>query len=461
MEGRRRVLDRSRRPAPGPAPAIHLPEFRRRRLSNGLTVLSIPHDDLPEISARIVFPYGAADDPAEREGSALLVARGLTEGTRARSAREIAEELDHLGAIFSIEVSQDATVLSLRFLSHVLEPALDLLAEIIGQAAFPPHEVDRLKEQRLDEIASGLDEPRVVAGLRLNEAIFGDHPYAMREGGSRETVSAIEPDDLRGFHGRHYRPDTGTLILVGDLPAGSELEGRLEEAFGSWTGTGASSRALPEPVAPESRRLWAVDVSGPQSEVRVGGIGIARHDARYFAVMVMNAILGGLFSSRINLNLREDKGWTYGARSRFDARKRPGPYYVATAVDAKATGGAVREILGELDRMKAEPPSEEELGLAKNALTFSLPRVFETPPQVSRRVAQQVIYQLPDDYWERYRDRIQAVTREDVQATAERCLNTGRTAIVVVGPLAEFHDELVEIAPVELRDREGEPLVRG
>lgn len=454
MSGARRLaLDRSQRPSPGPAPRIRLPQFERTRLANGLEMLHVPQDDLPEVSARLVVPFGAAEDPQGQAGTALLVARALTEGTAERSAREVAEVLDHLGAIFSIEVTQDASVLSLRFLSHVLDDALRLLAEIIERPAFEPEEIARLKEQRLDEIASGLDEPRVVAGLRLNEAIFGSHPYAMREGGDERTVNAIEPDTLRGYHGRHYRPGGATLVVVGDIPA--DLDERVASSFGGWSGHTEEGRTLPEPEAADDRRIWGVDWTGPQSEVRVGGIGIARSDPDYFAAMVMNAVLGGLFSSRINLNLREDKGWTYGAYSRFDTRRKPGPYYVGTAVDADATDRAVEEILAELDRMKAEPPEEDELDLAKNALTFSLPRVFETAPQVSKRVAQQVIYGLADDYWERYRDRVQEVTAEAVADVARRCLDTRCAAVVVVGPLDRFRTGLSELGSLEERDRHG------
>jgi zinc protease len=172
----------------------------------------------------------------------------------------------------------------------------------------------------------------------------------------------------------------------------------------------------------------------------------------------MNSILGGLFSSRINMNLREDKGWTYGASSHFDGRKRRGPYVVSTAVDSRATVAAVREILGELGRMKSEPATDEELALAVNALTLSLPRTFETVGQVSRRVAQQVIYDLPDDYWEVYSREIRAVTRDDVQRVAERFLSTDQIAIVVVGPVEECRNELAEFGVVEMRDIHGRPV---
>ncbi len=450
-------VDRTRRPPPGPPPQIRLPQYERFHLTNGLSVVAVRHDDLPEVSARVVIPFGASDDDRERAGTALLVARALTEGTSERTAGEVAERLDYLGARFSIDVDHDATTLSLHFLSRVFDEALAFLAEVLSRPAFDPSEVGRLRDERLDEIASSLDEPRAVASLRLHEACFGDHPYGMRAGGVEETVREINAETLRNFHARYYGAAGATLVIVGDLPEGDQLKRRLTAALSVWSGDPDNPRPLADPSVGDGRHLWAIPWDGPQSEIRVGGLGIRRLDPDYPAVMVMNAILGGLFSSRINMNLREDKGWTYGAASRFDARKRRGPFYAATAVDAAATVSAVREILGEMEKMKVEPASDAELELAKNALTLSLPRLFETVGQVCGRVAQQAIYGLPDDYWITYRDQVAAVTREDVLAAARRLLTTERSAIVVVGPVADFQAELEKLGPVEIRDTAGRP----
>ncbi|UCF18230.1 MAG: insulinase family protein [Gemmatimonadota bacterium] len=453
----REVIDRSRRPGPGPAPQIRLPRFERFRLGNGLKVVAVRHGALPEISARVVLKHGSTTDPAERAGTALLTARALTEGTEGRSAGAVAEWLDQLGAVFRVDVDHDSAVLSLDFLSRVRDEALQFLAEVMTRPSFEAKEVERLRDERLDEIARGLDEPRVVAALRWNEANFGGHPYGMRTGGVEETVRRIDESVLRGFHARHYRPASATLVIVGDLPELDRLKSRLETAFAAWSGEPTEPAPVSEPQPASSRRLWAIQWPGPQTEIRIGGLGIARLHAEYATVLVMNAVLGGLFSSRINMNLREDKGWTYGAASRVDARKQRGPLYVATAVDAKASVDAVREILGEMERMKTEPPDEEELGLAINALTLSLPRLFETVSQVAGRVAHQVIYGLPDDYWETYAQQFRAVSRADVQRAAERLLDTGSAAIVVVGPMRDFHAELQSLGEVEIRDIRGRP----
>lgn len=458
--GGNNVVDRSRRPAPGRAPTIRLPRFERFQLDNGLSVLAVRHDDMPEVSARLVLPFSATDDPESKAGTALMVARALTEGTEGRDAREVAEWIDFLGARFGVDVDHDSTLLNLRFLSRVTDGALDFFQEILTGPAFEPKEVARLREERLDEIARGLDEPRIVASLRFNEAVFDGHPYAVRPGGTEETVATIDEETLRRFHARYYRPSSATLVLVGDLPDQQELRGRLEGTLGRWEGAADSAGTLGEPADLDGRRLWGIQWGGPQSEIRLGSVGVERLDPDYPTVMVMNAILGGLFSSRINMNLREDKGWTYGATSRFDARKRRGPFVAATAVDARVTVDAVREILAEIEGVQNVPPTDEELKLAKNALTLSLPRLFETVGQVSGRVAHQVIYNLPDDYWETYGERLRAVDRDDVVRVAERLLSTERLAIVVVGPVAELEDQLAEVGSFERRDIHGRPAGR-
>lgn len=454
------MIDRSRRPAPGLAPAIRLPRFERFQLDNGLSVLAVRHDDMPEVCARLVLPYSATDDPESKAGTALMMARALTEGTEDRDAREVAERIDFLGARFGVDVDHDSTLLTLRFLSRVTDGALNFFEEILTRPAFDPKEVGRLREERLDEIARGLDEPRVVASLRFNEAVFDGHPYAVRPGGTEETVAAIDAETLRRFHARYYRPSSATLVLVGDLPDQKALRGQLESTLGRWEGAADRAGMAGEPVDLEARRLWGIQWEGPQSEIRVGGIGIERLDPDYPTVMVMNAILGGLFSSRINMNLREEKGWTYGATSRFDARRRRGPFVAATAVDARVTVDAVREILGEIEGVQNVPPTDEELKLAKNAMTLSLPRLFETVGQVSGRVAHQVIYGLPDDYWETYGERLRAVGRDDVVRVADRLLSTERVAIVVVGPVTELEDRLEELGSLERRDIQGRPAGR-
>ena len=444
-------LDRSRPPVLGPPPEIRLPTYHRFGLSSGLRVLAVPHDDLPEVAVELLLPVSTADDPPDLGGLAMLTARALSEGTRRKSAREVAEVFDDLGASFSVDVTPDAAVLSLECLEPVLSDALALLVEVLTEPAFDPAEVSRLRDERLDEIARGLDEPRVVASLRLLEAIFGpDHPYGRPEGGRKETVERLDAEALRRFHAETFRPRGSTLILVGDVRP-DDLPPRLEKLFAPWNAPDARRTTVPAQPEGSARGVLAVQrPQSPQSEIRLGGIGIDRKHADYFAFKVMNAILGGLFNSRINMNLREEKGWTYGAYTRFETHHRAGPIYATTAVDGAVTGDAVAEILREIEGLRSALPRPDEFQLAKNALSLSLPRLLETPAQVAAQVAEQLVYGLPDDYWERYIDEIGRVTREDVLRVARRYLRPEAWATVVVGDVEPHLPVLAGLGDVSL-----------
>lgn len=447
----RAPLDRTRPPPLGPAPEIRLPRYHRFQLANGLQVLAVPHDDLPEVAVELLLPVSTADDPPGLGGLAVLTARALSEGTRRKSAQQVAEAFDELGASFTAEASADASVLALECLEPVLEGALRLLVEVVAEPAFEPKEIRRLRDERLDEIARGLDEPRVVANLRLLESIFGpEHTYGRPEGGRREEVERIDAAEVRAFHERTYRPRGSTLVLVGDVDP-ADLPARVERLFEPWSAPGERRTTIPAGAARPAHGVLAIQrEASPQSEIRLGGIGIARRDPDYFAFKVMNAILGGLFSSRVNMNLREEKGWTYGAYTRFETHHRPGPFYATTAVDAAVTADAVAEILREIEGLRGAPPRPDEFELAKNALALSLPRLLETPAQVAAQIAEQVVYGLPDDYWECYIDAIGRVTPDDVVRVARRYLRPETWAAVVVGDVEPHLPALGRVGDVTL-----------
>ncbi|MGH7545818.1 MAG: M16 family metallopeptidase, partial [Gemmatimonadota bacterium] len=449
---RGRRLDRSRPPALGPAPSIRLPRYHRSRLRNGLKVLAVPHDDLPEVAVELLLPVSTADDPDGQGGLAVMTARALSEGTRTKSAQEVAEAFDELGASFQAEVGADATVLTVECLEPVLADALELVVELLVEPAFDPKEVSRLRDERLDEIARGLDEPHVVANLRLLESIFGsEHAYGRPEGGRKEEIERIDAAAVRRFHARTYTPHGATLVLVGAVQP-DELPAQLATLFGRWSTDFEKRATIPADAPAAAHGVLAVHrESSPQSEIRLGGLGLARRDPDYFAFKLMNAILGGLFNSRVNMNLREDKGWTYGAYTRFETHHRPGPFYATTAVDANVTADAFQELVREVEGLREAPPRDDEFRLAQNALSLSLPRILETPAQVAAQVAEQVVYRLPDDYWEQYIDAITALTPNDIVRVARRYLRPERWSAVVVGDaephlarLADFGDVTVE-----------------
>lgn len=429
-----RVLDRSKPPESGTRPALRLPRSERHTLSNGMDVLVLARPALPEVSLRLITEAGAALEPERECGVAELTGRLLTEGAAGRDAMQMAAWLDLLGASFMVSASYDVTMVSMHALSDTLSGALDYLAATTRDPTFAVSETDRVRQERLDEIERDRDEPSIVATRRLVSAIYGTHPYGRPSDGTYESVSGLDAETVRRFHNRRYTSRAAALIACGDVTPESLLA-ELEERFGDWP-AGDEVPPLPEvpprPLRP-GRPLIVDRPGSAQSEIRIGTIGAPFQTEDLYAATLGNAILGGLFSSRINMNLREDKGWTYGARSAFYFRRGAGPFVAQTAVETPVTADAVREMMSEIEGIVSDPPSDEEMSLAKNALTLSLPRQFETTSQVTGKLARQVIFSLPEDYWERYPERINAVTRDQVVAAMDRYLDAGRLVLLVVG----------------------------
>ncbi|MDX1578312.1 MAG: pitrilysin family protein, partial [Gemmatimonadota bacterium] len=339
---------------------------------------------------------------------------------------------------------------SMHLLAGVLEEALEFLATTIGGPAFPEREVARVRSERLDEIARRQDEPATVADHALIARLYGDGLYGRPVGGDEPTVSAIEPHDVRAYHAARYAPEGGRLLVCGDVEAEAVIDAVREHLTSL---SGAALRVEP-PAAPEGRGgdVILIDRPGsPQAEIRVGTIGVPFGTPDHHAIIVANAILGGLFNSRINMNLREDKGWTYGARSGFRFRRGAGPFVARTAVETGVTAAAFEEILAEIETMTREPASGEELELAKHALTLSLPLQFETASQITSKVSRQRIYDLPDDYWEEYRERIEAVTAEQVLDVCRAYLSRERLTLLAVTDGDAAEEGLESLGDVERR----------
>ncbi len=444
--------DRGRPPEPGSARPLELPEIRSFTLGSGVRVRTLERPDLPEVSIRVLLEAGAGAEPPERSGVAELTGRLLTEGAGGRSAREMARWLDRMGASFSVQVSHDLAMVSVHLLRDVLPDALDYLAAALREPAFEEEEVERIRSERLDEIERERDDAATVADEALAAAVYGGHPYGRPAAGLYPTVAAADAPAIRRYHRGRYGASGASMVVCGDVGL-AELREGLEGRFGDWAGGGGPEDLAAEPEAPVAGAdVVLVDRPGSaQSEIRMGGVGITRDDAAFHAAQMANAILGGLFNSRLNMNLREDKGWTYGARTSFRARRGRGPFVARAAVDTPVTADAFREMEEEIRGLVRRPPSPEEMALARNALTLSLPRQFETVSQVSGKVATQVAYGLGDDYWERYRDRVEAVTPEEVVAVAERYLDPSRLVRVAVGDASEVASDLGELGTLEVR----------
>jgi zinc protease len=446
-------------PAPGPEPTFVVPKFGRFKLKNGLEVVLAEFHDLPLVDLNLVIKSGGAANPPDLAGLADMTRRMLDEGTKTRSALAIADELATLGAVLGGGTTWDSSNASLSVLTKNLDGGLALFADVVTAPAFDPQEFARVRDNTLQAVARRKDSPPTVASLAFSRVLFGPkHPYGWPMTGVEASLKKMTPADLKKFYEASWRPGNAVLIVAGDVTAAT-LRPKLEAAFKSWKPGKAVARKLPAPApAADKTKIFLVDkADAPQSSIRVGLIGIDRKSPDYFPVTVMNMILGGGFY-RLDLNLREGKAWTYGARSMFDARKTPGPFSAGGEFVAAHSAESVGEILKEVNGMRDADVTDAELNRARDQITKSFPARFATRSQVAGQLAELAVFGLPDSYLTDYAKKIRAVTKDDVRRVARKYLDPGRLSIVVVGDQKSLLDPLAKIAPVELRDLDGNPL---
>lgn len=450
----------STRPAPGPPRDYRFPFFERVTLDNGLGVIVAPVHKLPIVSAVLVADAGAASEPASAYGVAELTARMLLEGTRTRNGDALSEQFERWGAAVGASADWDAAMLSMTVLAPHLDDAMALFAEVLLEPAFPERELARIKAERLADLLQLRTEPRGLADEMFTRFLYDESSrYASPEHGDVASVKSIDRAAVERFYQARYRPPGGTLILVGDI-AVSEGVALAQRLFGSWSGGAASTSAVSDKPARTARSVHIVrKEDAPQSEIRVGQVGLPRSHPDYFPALILNGLLGGLFSSRINLNLREVHAYTYGAHSSFDWRRGAGPFVVSTAVKSDVTAAAAREILLEISRIRADAVSEDELTLATSYLDGVFPIRYETTDSIARALAALTVYGLPNDYFDTYRASIRRVTAMDVLHAADKHLHPDQLQLVVVGDPAVIAAPLEELdaGPVGLYDAEGRP----
>lgn len=449
------TVDRGSPPSPGPIRPVRFPAVHRKRLDNGLTVLSARHGDLPLVTARLVVDAGAAAEPDAKAGLARLTAAALETGTADRSADEIAWAFERLGVEVDAVADWDATTLQVTVPRERLESAVALLSELARQPAFPAGEVERLRDEQRAAILQRRTEPRALADDMANRFVFAPGvPYARPLAGTLETVEPLDRDDAEAFYRSRFLAGAAALLLVGDIDDDDAVE-LADRHFGAWTSGRPDRPDFDVAPAIEETTVIVVDRPGAvQSELRIGHVGVARDHEDYFPLIVMNTILGGSFTSRLNMSLRERYGFTYGARSRFAFRRRPGPFVVQTAVATEVTGKAVQHTLRELAELQGQGASDDEVASARDYLRGVLPLQLQTTGQLSGRLAELVTYGLSDDYYDRYRDRVAAVTTDDVARVARRHLHLDRLAVVVVGDADSVAPELeqLDIGPVRVEE---------
>lgn len=448
------------RPVPGPTRDYRFPAFERLTLDNGLALVVAPVSKLPVVTVLALVDAGASADPAGREGVALLTARALAEGTETSDGAELAEQFEQLGTALDTSADWDSTIARITVTTDRFPAALERLADVLRTPSFPERDVERLKQERLAELLQQQAEPRGLADDMFDRFTYAsDSRYALPDGGTESTVNALDRRAAEEFYRAQYTPGTTTLIIVGDITTDA-ARSMTTDAFGSWSGTAASLRPPSDQPARLSRTVHVVGkADAPQSELRVGHVGVPRRHPEYFSIIVMNAILGGLFSSRINLNLREVNAFTYGAFSSFDWRRGAGPFSVSTAVRSDVTDAAVREIMHEIERIRDVEVTEAELTLATSYLDGVFPIRFESTNAIANALASLVSYGLPDDYFDRYRGNIRAVNATNVLEVARAHVRPEHMQIVAVGDPAIIRAPLEQLGlgPVHSYDAEGKP----
>jgi zinc protease len=445
--GTKALQDRSVPPAAGRARPFHFPPFLRHKLASGLEVLAARLPGVPLVSLELVTPAGAQNDPRGKEGLAALTAGVIDEGTRQRNSLEIAAHVERLGGYFSAGVDWDEGYLAAGLLARHLPAGLDLLAEVATEPTFPEEEIERLRKQRLTELVRRGQDPGLLAEDRLSAVIYRGTVYDHPLSGVPASLAALTRDDLVGFYQSYFTLAGSRLIAVGDL----DPEALLRDVEGRFAalppGPPERPEILPAPLG--SIEIHIVDrPGGAQTELRIGHAGVPRTDPDYIPLIVLNTLLGGKFTSRINLNLRERHGYTYGASSRFTPRLGPGPFLIDAAVATESTGAATNETLQELRRIREELVEPRELEETLSYVGGVFPYTFQTTSDLARRLETLAVYGLPDDYFETYLKRLPTITREEILTVARRHIHPDRIAVVAVGPAETLVPQLEPLGAV-------------
>jgi len=427
--------DRSKPPALGAAPTLKLPQIQKRQLANGLPVWIVELHEVPVVQVNLVVLSGTAEDPTGKYGIASLTTAMLTNGAGSRNALEIADAIDFLGADLNAVSGIDASAIRLHVPVARLADALPIMADVALRPTFPQDELERLRQQRLTSLIQSRDDAPTIASLAFSRVLYGPtHRFGTATMGTAETIKAFTVEDLRAFYTTMFRPANAALLVVGDVTADAVLP-MIEKNFGAWKAAGAKPAQPKFPTVParSGRAIYLVDKpNAPQSQIRIGSIGVPRSTPDYFPIQIANTILGGSFSSRLNMNLRETHGYTYGASSTFDMRIEPGPFFAAAGVQTDKTSESLTEFFKELNGI-LQPVPADELARAKNYVALRFPAGFETTGDISRRLEEVLTYHLPDDYFSRYVANINAVTSSDVQRVARTYIQPDKLAVVVVG----------------------------
>ncbi len=452
--------DLTKPPELGSPPTLDLPPVVTRTLPNGLRLMVVEHHELPLADFILLVRSGTEADPARKSGLATLTASMLDEGTTTRNALQIADQAALLGVDIRTGAGWDASTVSLHTPTAQLDSAMALFADVALRPAFPAADLERLRKDRLTELIQLRDRGPAIADRAFANIVYGEnHPYGRPTTGTEASVQSLTRDDVRTFYQTYYRPNNATLIVVGDVTP-DDVERRIRALFGSWERADVPQTTYGTPPKAGTTTIFLVDKPGaPQSSFRIGTVGVPRSTDDYFALQVMNTTLGGSFTSRLNQNLRESKGYTYGAFSGFAMRRDAGPFVARAEIVAAKSDSALLEFMQELRGIRDTVPATE-LAKTKRYLELQLPAEFETTGDIASQLVPVVLYDLPLDYYDAYVQHIERVTQGDVRRVAQKYLDPSNMAVVIVGDRESIEAGLAatHVGPIQIRNIEGRPI---
>ncbi len=451
-------------PAFGERASFATPVPKTKTLANGLTVVAVERHELPTVSVSLVTKTGAAVDPAGKPGTAWMTAEMLDEGTASRSALQLSAELDRLGSTLFTGGGTESSTVSIGSLSRNLEPTMSIMADVALRPSFPAEELERQRLQRLDAIVQEEQNPAAAAGLTFPKLVYGaDHPYGHPVAGTAASIKALTVAELKAFHEANYRPNSSALIFVGDVTL-DQAVALAEKQFGAWAKGTPAKITLPDVKGPTETVVYLMDrQDAPQSQIRIGALGLSRTSPDYYAVEVMNTILGGAFASRLNLNLREDKGYSYGAFNGFTFRSLGGHWASTAGVKTDVTKESLVEFQKELRGITGERPvTADEMAQAKSNLIRGFAQRFETNGQVAGEIGTIWVYGLPLETLGKYESTIDAITPEQVAAAAKKYIDPGKTVILIVGDRSKIEESVrsLNLGKIVVIGADGKPVAQ-
>lgn len=438
---------------------VKLPKAQEARLPNGLRVVLLESHKVPTFTMQMVVLTGGLADKPDYRGVASFTAALMREGTSKRASKDIAEQMDALGATLGSNsgFSSLTSNVSTAGLAENLDQTLEIFADVVRNPIFPQAEVDKYRARTMAQLQTQRSFPQFLAAEQFSRAMYGNHPASIIAP-PVESLKRLSPKDLAEFHSTYYRPNNAILAVVGDVTM-KELMPKLEKAFGDWQKADVPAIKIPEVPAPAPARIVLIDRPGSvQTVLQLGNLGIERTSPDYFKILLADRVLGGGPAARLFMNLREDKGYTYGAYSNFGGSKFRGTWISSSEVRTEVTEGAMKEFMYELKRLRDEKVGAEELDNAKRAIVGSFALSLEQPQALLQNIITQKLYDLPADYWDTYPQQVAAITAEDIQAIAQKYIDLDHLQVIAVGDAAKAREVLSKYGKVEVLDAEGKPI---